>query len=312
MKTVWRVILWVIISGATISCTRHFYDVSWHGLVIDSQSQLPVPFANIESNSYIQGSIDNMTIKTQMVTADNHGAFNITFDKGYKQRSTVTAHGYKTANINTSLMPSALPLVVTLKREDSANVGLLEVRVVKQSNMDKATPFIGVKLVNDDLTKYNGTTLIAFDLINGKQTDNEERADIWIDISHGSGYPIICANKNGGLFIRGVSDKDKEEETWETDYAPEDGYQQCYRYTGNENRIYVKCRDGIHYAQIVLDNYICIVQTTEKDDINKKVGLRFSYVVQHDLLQSRYFPEKLISSLIVPEELPYFTKADND
>ncbi len=293
-ETVGRVAVIIITGIMILSCTRHFYDVSWNGVVVDEETNIPVSRCNITANCYSQGNMDLSEVKAYNTQTNMLGSFNIMLEKGYKIKGNFSSPGFQTYNFSTPLIPGSLPQIIKLKRHtDSNRYGNIEVRPV-----DDKSPFIGINFRETDSLKYDFIGIIGFDLINGCEVTDEESADVWIEFSRGRGQiPLVCANREGGLYIPGVTDQASADSLIHSDYAPADGYQSDYRLTGNTRQMYVKCRDGQHYAKIIFDDNLCVMQYNDKGIKIKKMGLRFSYAVQRDMQQARFFPEKLITEL---------------
>ncbi len=297
--------VWVILCVGLCSCARHFYDVAWQGIVIDSKTGLPIPFCEIQTTCLSQNNMDQSDKITRQTRTDIFGKFDFHFDKGYRISSQLSAYGYEPIDFSSSLLPGNLPKVLKLNRIAGASNSRLDVRVLSQCPTSEKAPFMGVRFLVVDSQKIEFVNRIGFDLLNGKKSCSIDSVDVWIEISKdGQKNPIVCANPNGGLFAVHAAFDSMGGRLLNGDYAPVDGYHPNYLYTGSENGLFVKCRDGIHFAKIFFDDYLCVLQYGEEKHQYKELGLRFSYVVQRDVSQPRFFPSMLVSELTTPNVLP--------
>lgn len=294
-----RFLITILMAGAlTTSCIRHFYNVSWNGIVVDEHTNLPVQGCEVSANCFMQGNMDQSQIITYNSKTDIFGSFNIELEKGYKIKSHFYAPGFQKLDLGGQLNPGNLPNVIKLKRlTDDNRYGNLEVRPIDHEEISNNTPFVGIQFLELDSATQRFTCLIGFDLLNGCKVASEDSADLWIEFSRSKGFlPLVCSNKNGGIYIPGISG-DAVTDSLIQDHAPLDGYQTYFRFTGKENQLFVKCRDGIHFAKIILDDHLCVLQYQDKANRYREMGLRFSYAVQRDMDQPRFFPGKLISEM---------------
>ncbi len=297
--------IWIILCVGLCSCARHFYDVAWQGIVVDSKTGLPVPFCEIQTNCFSQNNMDRSEKSTLQTKTDIFGKFDFHFDKGYRINSQLSAQGYEPFDFSSSLLPGNLPNVIKLNRINGADKSLLEVRVLNESSTAEKSPFMGVKYLLVDSQRIEFVDRIGFDLLNGTQSNHIDSVDVWIELSRDiQKNPIVWANKKGGLFAVNAANDSLAGRLLNCDYAPVDGYHLNHLYTGTEKEFFVKCRDGVHYAKLFMDSYLCILQYGEEHARYKELGLRFSYVVQRDASQPRFFPELLVSELTSPDARP--------
>lgn len=300
-----RVLLVVFLFVLTTSCARHFYDVAWKGIVVDAQTGLPVPLCEMQINCFYQDNMDRSGHRIYQSRTDLFGNFELTLEKGYRINSQFSAHGYEPVDFTLPLLPGNLPRVIQLTKKDGAEQSKLEVRVFSEAMTGTETPYMGVKYQVVDSQKFEFVELIGFDLLNGKSSICVDSADVWIELSRDSGLnPVVYANRKGGLYPVSRGSDSLSFHLLNADYAPVDGYASNYRLTGYERFFFVKCRDGVHYAKLILDGYLCVIQYGAGADSFKEFGLRFGYVVQRDPSQPRFFPERLISELVTPNRQP--------
>ncbi len=306
--------IWVVVCVVTCSCARHFYDVSWQGVVVDAQTGLPVPYCAFETDCYYQNNMDRSGMKTYRTQTDLFGNFSFQLDKGYRINSQLSAHGYEPVDFTSSLLPGNLPRVIKLNRLAGVENSRLEVRVLSEALADNKAPFIGVKYLLVDSQRFQFADLIGFDLLKGEKANHIDSVDVWIELTRDvQKAPVVWSNRKGGLYPLTMERDTVAGRLLNCDYAPVDGYLPSYQLTGLESGFFVKCRDGIHYAKIFLDNYLYVVQYGEPQERYKELGVRFSYVVQRDPSQPRFFPERLISELITPERVPALhTQSDEE
>lgn len=297
--------IWIVMCVWTCSCARHFYDVAWQGIVVDAKTGLPIPYCEIQTSCLYQNNMDRSGKKTYQTQTDLFGNFSFHIEKGYQINSQLSAHGYEPVDFTASLLPGNLPRVIKLNKLAGADNSQLEVRVLSESISEKNAPFIGVKYILVDSLRVEFADMIGFDLLNGKQAHHVDSVDVWIEFSRDvQRNPIVWANRKGGLFPLVASLDSVAGHLLNCDYAPVDGYRASCQLTGLENGFFVKCRDGIHYAKLIMDNYLCVIQYGEEKERVKELGVRFSYVVQRDPSQPRFFPERLISELTAPNRQP--------
>ena len=297
--------IWIVVCLVACSCARHFYDVAWQGVVVDSKTGLPVPYCDFEANCFYQNNMDRSAKKTYRTQTDLFGNFSFHLEKGYRINSQLAVLGYEPVDFTSSLLPGNLPRVIKLNKLEGADNSKLEVRVLSEALADSKVPFIGVKYLLVDSQRFEFAEFIGYDLLNGVKAYHIDSVDVWIELTRDvQKAPVVWSNRNGGLYpLNSVRDS-VAGRLLNCDYAPVDGYLPSYQLTGLESGFFVKCRDGIHYAKMFLDNYLYVIQYGEPKERYKELGVRFSYVVQRDPSQARFFPERLISELIAPELMP--------
>ena len=71
----WKIGFVVFLCVTLCSCARHFYDVAWQGVVLDSETGLPIPFCELQTNCSFQSNMDRSESKIYKTQTDLFGSF---------------------------------------------------------------------------------------------------------------------------------------------------------------------------------------------------------------------------------------------
>ncbi len=122
---------WLILFSVTLvvvliySCSGEIYNISFKGVVLDAETELPIKGAEIKSFCVFQQNIDKSDIATYNSYSDSLGNYKMFFNKGYELSICISANNYEEAykqlrlkkSINTDTI-----LLIKKKRFHSLNI----------------------------------------------------------------------------------------------------------------------------------------------------------------------------------------------
>lgn len=101
----------------SVSCAREAYNISYNGVILDCESNLPIPQSSIQSFCLFQQNIDKSSTYTATTTTDSLGSFQLQFDKGYKITMVIEANDYAERFLQFKPKNTQLPDTIFLKRK---------------------------------------------------------------------------------------------------------------------------------------------------------------------------------------------------
>ncbi len=99
-----------------VSCSREAYNISYNGVIVDEETNCPVPLSSIQSSCLFQKNIDESGIDKINTTTDSLGQFKLQFDKGYQINLAIKAEDYLESTIQFNPVKQT-PDTIFLKRK---------------------------------------------------------------------------------------------------------------------------------------------------------------------------------------------------
>lgn len=292
MKSFVRVVS-ILLGVMGSSCARHFYDFTWQAVVVDSQTGIPIPYCVVQADALFQANMDRSGKEQYVTQTDLYGNFSLLFRSGYEVHSRICAAGYHPYDWSSKRMREQLPAVIRLIRMAETHPDSLRIDGIEGYYNGIHAPFVGVQYQIADSLRPVLSGVVAFDFLNSCKVYHTDSADLWIEES-ANGYPVLRASKLGGICALSADSMTNAANLLSAEYAPAEGYVSKYHLTGREVCVFVKCRDGVHYARVRPEPKMCVKIYQTPSMPMKEIGFRFEYAFQSDLRQPRYFPEAVI------------------
>ena len=99
------------------SCAREAYNISYKGVIVDEETNCPLPFSAVQSFCLYQQNIDRSETQQLNTVSDSLGYFHLKFDKGYKISLAVEAEDYVEQYLQFKPYSSHKPDTIYLKRK---------------------------------------------------------------------------------------------------------------------------------------------------------------------------------------------------
>ncbi len=298
LKYIFRISLTlsILIFSILLSCSREIYNLSVNTVIADSNTKQILPGAYFDITCIYQDNIDNSLSAHQKVQSDQNGAVSVSFDKGYLLEVKVSSPGY--LNYKNKIHASK-KFVDTLFLNKEPEKTDLSLSILSGYNLSKSTPYIRIKrIVTPEVKQKNQPIEIwGFDFLNNRATSNLDSADIWMDIKSTNNTLIYNTNDKGGIYP--VFDYELSQSFFlEIENVPELKYLSSYKTIGTEKGFFIRCRDGKRVVKMIPEDYLCVLDYSEKDKNIRESGIRLNYIIQKDTTNSNKFPLVLIYELL--------------
>ena len=115
------------------SCAREAYNISFNGVIVDEETNCPVPLSSIQSFCLYQQNIDESASQKISTLSDSLGQFHIKFNKGYSVSMTIKASDYENKFLQFKPYNSQKPDTIFLKRKHVYQTSTAPVRTNESS-----------------------------------------------------------------------------------------------------------------------------------------------------------------------------------
>ncbi len=289
-------ILSVITSTILFSCSREVYNFSVNTVIADSNTKQTLSGAYFDINCIYQDNIDNSLSQHQKVQSDVGGVVSVSFNKGYLLEVKASCPGYLNYKDKVLAKKRFVDTLFLIKEPEKTDLSL---SVLSGYNLSETTPYIRIKkvVVPDVKEKNHPLEVWGFDFLNNRATSNLDSADIWLDPKSTNNALIFKVNDNGGIYP--VFENELSQSFFlEIENVPELNYYRSHKTSGTEKGFFVRCRDGKRVVKMIPEDYLCIVEYTERDKKVRESGVRLNYIIQKDTINSNKFPLVLIYELL--------------
>ena len=286
----------VVVISLLSSCSKEVYNLSVNTIIADATTKQVMPDAYFDITCIYQDNIDKSLSEHRKVQSDVNGAVSLSFNKGYMLKVKVSSPGYLNYN-NKFLAKKGFVDTLFLVREPAKTD--LALSILSGYKLSETTPYIRIKKDINPEVKYKGQPyeIWGFDFINNKATSNLDSADIWIDPKSTTNSLIYKASSKGGIYP--VYENELSQSFFlEIENVPELKYYRSHKTTGTEKGFFVRCRDGKRVVKMIPEDYLCVVEYSEKDKRIIESGVRLNYIIQKDTTNSNKFPLVLIYELL--------------
>ena len=286
----------VLIISILFSCSKEIYNISVNTVIADSNTKQIMPGAYFNITCIYQDNIDNSLSEHQKVQSDQNGAVSVSFDKGYLLDIKVSSPGYLNYQEKVIARKGFVDTLFLIREPEKTDLSL---SILSGYNLSKNTPYIRIKRViaPEIKQKNQPVELWGFDFLNNRATSNLDSADIWIDIKSTKNTLIYNANDKGGIYPVFAHEL-SQSFFLEIENVPELKYLSSYKTTGTERGFFIRCRDGKRVVKMIPEDYLCVVEYSEKDKDIRESGIRLNYIIQKDTTNSNKFPLVLIYELL--------------
>jgi len=282
------ILVLVLISNA---CSREFYNINWHGVVVDGVTNKPIQHALIKASAQYQDNIDHTAETRKSFQSDISGHFQGHFDKAYHLSYEIEAYGYMSVQSRKNLKRNrSLDTIRLLPETSQSNLFISLLSEQKFENQ----PYLRSRTITPITSRKKNSTVevIGFDFINQKHSTYPDSMDLKLTIrkhqntasaiqfytfDKGGVYPIFINEVNESFFL-------------EMENAPTEGYYRSYKTTGDEVGFFIRCRDGQHYVKMLPDDHICTLSYCTPTDSIQETGVRMNYLLQRDTIYPTLFP----------------------
>lgn len=283
------------------SCSKQLYNFTWSSVIVDEETRQPVPFTSIYTKAFYQNNIDQSNSESYHVISNSNGEFKYCFNKAYQLEVDIKTTRYQAYQQTFNTFSRKLPDTIFIKRIESDGELFMS---ISHEGFTQNTPFISQKTIHtygrrkpeqsleingyDFLEKERSSTV--YDLgLNIKGFGNNKLVEL-ITLGKGGIYPVYNTEISESFFL-------------EMENAPLLGYQKSYRLKGTEAGFFIKCRDGQHFAKIILDKQLYQLQFNNEQDSIVELGLKFHYIIQHHPANLNYFPAISVLEQLNDEQL---------
>jgi hypothetical protein len=272
----------VFISVLFSCCNNNERHVSVKGQIIDDLTGKPIAKAEVVVLCWYYYGLDEATYREQKLETDEKGNFAANFNEGYQVDVASKAPGYLPGRAFNEL--SSNRLVVNLELAKERTNPSLKAYILTDGHPYEdtdSTPFLRVRYSYDKSGKLAAieTFGIAFDGL--KTSKDTSKCDIWFRPPEKEGHPaVVVANTRGGI-IPVYSHEISSSFYYEKPMAPTTAYSGLYTLQGNEEGLFVLCRDGRTYAKLMLEKSALDVSSPDgKGGSFKEYGKHFSCIYQ--------------------------------
>ncbi len=273
----------LVLSG----CAREVYNISWNGVIADKTTGQPVPHARIAVSSSYQFNIDETAEIDKYDISDESGRFRVSFPKGFGLTVRVSAPQYLSELNYKVVKRSSLQDTIFISPHPF-NASLV-VRISDFEFFGPSIPFIRECQINGISDGKREIVKWGFDFLTGRNTNNIDSADVWVEVNNSNGQVVINSAPNGGLFA--VYENASNDFLTHVTKAPASGYVKNHSLKGDEAGFFVLCRNGTNVAKMIPEKQICVLKyKKENGNQVKETGIRFDYLFQPDLENRLYFP----------------------
>ncbi len=297
-KYIFRVLLTlsVLIISLLFSCSKEIYNLSVNTVIADATTKQAVPGAYFDITCVYQDNIDKSLVEHRKVQSDLNGAVSLMFDKGYLLKIKVSRPGYLNYKDRLLARKEFADTLFLVREPEKTDLAL---SILSGYNLTESTPYIRIKKdVSSEVKEKNQSIEIwGFDFINNKATSNLDSADVWIDPKSTNSALIFRTSDNGGIYP--IFEHELSQSFFlEIENVPELKYYNSHKTTGTEKGFFILCRDGKRVVKMIPEDYLCVVEYSEKDKDIIESGIRLNYIIQKDTTNSNKFPLVLIYELL--------------
>lgn len=100
-----------------LSCAREAYNISYMGVIVDEETNCPLPLTTVQSFCFYQQNIDESATQQLFTRTDSLGQFKLRFDKGYKISMIISAEDYMDKSLQFKPLTALIPDTIYLKRK---------------------------------------------------------------------------------------------------------------------------------------------------------------------------------------------------
>lgn len=284
----------ILVISLLFSCSKEVYNLSVNTIIADATTKQVMPGAYFDITCIYQDNIDKSLSEHRKVQSDENGAIAISFNKGYMLKVKVSSPGYLNYNNKFLAKKDFVDTLFLVKEPAKTDLAL---SILSGYNLSETTPYIRIKKNITSEEKGQPYEIWGFDFLNNKTTSNLDSADIWIDPKSTNNSLIYRASSKGGIYP--VFENELSQSFFlEIENVPELRYYSSHKTTGTEKGFFVRCRDGKRVVKMIPENYLCVVEYSEKDKKIIESGVRLNYIIQKDTTNSNKFPLVLIYELL--------------
>ncbi len=286
----------VFVISLLFSCSKEVYNLSVDTVIADATTKQAVPGAYFDITCIYQDNIDQSLIDHRKVQSDQDGVVSLFFDKGYLLKIKVSRPGYLNYKDNLLARKEFADTLFLVREPVKTDLSL---SILSGYNLTESTPYIRIKkdVSSEDKEKDKSIEIWGFDFINNKATSNLDSADVWIDPKSTNSSLIFRASDKGGIYP--VFEHELSQSFFlEIENVPELKYYSSHKTTGTEKGFFILCRDGKRVVKMIPEDYLCVVEYSEKDKDIIESGVRLNYIIQKDTTNSNKFPLVLIYELL--------------
>lgn len=297
-KYIFRVYLslGVLVIGLLFSCSKEVYNLSVNTVIADANTKQAVPNAYFDITCIYQDNIDKSLTEHRKVQSNQNGAVSLFFNKGYMLKVKVSRSGYLNYEDKLLARKGFVDTLFLVREPEKTDLSL---SILSGYNLTESTPYIRIKKdISAEVKEKNQPfETWGFDFINNKPTSNLDSADIWIAPKSTSSSIIFKTSTKGGIYP--VFQHELSQSFFlEIENVPELKYFRSHKTTGTEKGFFVRCRDGKRVVKMIPEDYLCVVEYSEKDKEIVESGVRLNYIIQNDTTNSNKFPLVLIYELL--------------
>ena len=286
----------VLVISFLFSCSNEVYNLSVNTVIADATTKQVMPGAYFDITCTYQNNIDNSLIEHRKVQSDQNGVVSAFFEKGYMLKVKASSPGYLNYNNNIRAKKGFVDTLFLVKEPGKTDLAL---SILSGYHLTESTPYIRIKkdITSEVKEKNQSIEIWGFDFINNKPTSNLDSADIWIDPKSTNNALIFKTSSIGGIYP--VFEQELSQSFFlEIENVPELKYYRSHKSTGTEKGFFIRCRDGKRVVKMIPEDYVCIVEYSEKDKEIVETGIRLNYIIQKDTTNANKFPLVLIYELL--------------
>ncbi len=112
-----KIVLLILATIICASCAREAYNISFNGVIVDEETNCPVPISIVQSFCLFQQNIDESAIQKISTHTDSLGQFQLKFDKGYQISMAIEAEDYVDKFLQFKPHANHKPDTIYLKRK---------------------------------------------------------------------------------------------------------------------------------------------------------------------------------------------------
>lgn len=267
------------------SCISEQHDITVTGKILDSETNKPIPNAEVVALCWYQNNIDDVTFKKQTTNTDNQGYYKFSFDIGHKIDIASKTAKHSPNRAYNELNNNNLNVDLSLEPKKNDTSLVVNLTTMRYSKKDEAIPYLRQRVYSNPATDeldFANIESWGYDFINSKNSPNTDSIDIWFRSVNKEEHPTtMLTNPNGGLIP--IYNKDVQSSLlFEKKEAPLDGYVTEYELQGNEEGFFVKCRDGLTYAKLLMEKSKIDKSSPSKNGYYKEWGYNFGSIYQTD------------------------------
>lgn len=285
------------------SCTNNQHNITVTGRVLDSETKKPIPNAEVVALCWYQINIDDATFKKKKTSTDKLGHYRFTFDVGYKVDIASKSPKHYPHRIYNELSNNTLNVDFTLDSMRSDTSLIVHLTTMDYPENEETMPFIRQRIYSNSETEgldFSNIEIWGYDFINSKNSPTNYNVDIWLKSVAKEEYPTTLLTSSKGGLIPILNKDIKSSLLFEKQVAPLEGYFTEYKLQGNEEGFFVKCRDGLTYAKILMEKSKIEISSPYKNGYYKEWGYNFGAIYQKDSSRTfHYYMDIDLESFLV-------------